>query len=79
MGERSAWCALEGFTFDTVGFDFMHNCFLGTGKDLIGSGLKLLIQQNVFEDVEGNDDLDRLLGSVHREMVRDCKNHGSFS
>ena len=80
MGERSDWCAMDGFTFESVGIDFMHNCFLGTAKDLIGSGLQLLIQQHVFDHVEGcQDDLDKLLGWVHREMVRDCKNHGSFS
>lgn len=80
LGEHSDWNLVEGFRLESVGFDLMHNVFLGVGKDLVGSGLKLLIQQGVFDHVEGvHDDLDKALGVIHREMVQDCKNHGLSS
>ncbi|CAL1151780.1 unnamed protein product [Cladocopium goreaui] len=79
LGEHSDWNLVEGFRLESVGFDLMHNVFLGVGKDLVGSGLKLLIQQGAFDHVEGvHDDLDKALGVIHQEMVQDCKNHGLF-
>lgn len=80
LGEHSDWNLVEGFRLESVGFDLMHNVFLGVGKDLVGSGLKLLIQQGAFDHVEGvHDDLDKALGVIHQEMVQDCKNHGLSS
>ena len=79
MGGSSDWNLMEGFRLETVGFDLMHNLFLGTGKDLVGSGLKLLIEQGIYDHVEHiHDDLDKALAIIHNEMVRDCKNHGFF-
>jgi hypothetical protein len=80
LGEHSDWNLVEGFRLESVVFDLMHNVFLGVGKDLVGSGLKLIIQQGAFDHVEGvHDDLEKALGVIHQEMVQDCKNHGLSS
>ena len=80
MGELSDWSVVEGYRFETVGYDLMHNIFLGTAKDLVGSAIMLLIQRKVLDCAAGleDDQLDRALGNLHAELVQDCKSHGLF-
>ncbi|CAJ1359760.1 unnamed protein product [Effrenium voratum] len=71
----SDWSAVEGWTLETNGFDFMHNCFLGTAKDFIASGLRVLLQKGVWGD-NSKTNVDEVLASVTAEIQSTCKRHG---
>lgn len=73
---RSPWCKIPGFNFESISHDFLHNCFLGVGRDFVASGIWLLIQQGIFSYVPGIDSLDDILGSVQLEMTATCKSAG---
>ena len=75
MGGHSDWECMEGWRLETTTFDFMHNVFLGGGRDLVASGIHLMLRQKVYGDVEP-DNMDEVLGHVQTEMIRDCKKHG---
>lgn len=81
----SPWAAVPGYRIETVAYDWMHNIFLGVGRDLVGSGLRTLVLQGVYEHVVPSRDLDATLECIHQEMRADCaKNgclgiHGRFS
>lgn len=51
----------------------MHNVYLGVGRDLLGSGLRLLIERGVFGP---NPRLNEVLSEVQAQMVRDCRQRG---
>lgn len=34
----SPWSGMEGFHFKTIAHDWMHHVYLGTARDLVGSG-----------------------------------------
>lgn len=74
-GPHSVWKCIPGWTLETCAFDFMHNVYLGHGRDLVGSSLKALIQRSVYDHVEyGN--LDELLAYIQQEMIKDCSDCG---
>ena len=38
MDTKSPWGEIPGFHFHTISHDFMHHVYLGTARDLCGSG-----------------------------------------
>ena len=76
LGSLSPWLAMPGFRLESCWFDFMHCVYLGTGRDLLGSGLKVLVGHGAYADFDSQGDVNKLLAKIHREMKRDCSEHG---
>ena len=68
----SPWISVPGWKLETVSWDLMHNLFLGTGRDLVASSIRALIDCGVF----GDGELDDILDIIHLEMHRTCAEHG---
>lgn len=77
-GELSEWRAVQGWRLETVTFDWLHNIYLGVGRDLVASGIWLFIRQGMYDHFNLVDDLDDLLGSIHMDIVAKCKQYGYF-
>lgn len=73
MDTPSDWAAVEGYHFETLVWDWLHNVYLGIGRDLVASGILVLIDHDCF--TRGND-LDDTLAHVHHEIRRACSRHG---
>ncbi|CAK9103632.1 Uncharacterized protein SCF082_LOCUS48402 [Durusdinium trenchii] len=71
----SHWVCMPGFNFLAISFDWMHNVYLGTGRDLCASGIMVLIEKGLVGDVEGVE-MDEALSRVHRRMRDVCRQHG---
>lgn len=69
----SPWSVVHGWRLETCAYDFMHVVYLGTGRDLIASAIRLMVKLGVFGPYE---DLDTLLGEIHAEIRRTCGDHG---
>ena len=76
-GDVSPFIQVEGFKIETAVYDWMHNIYLGCGRDLMASGLKLLISKNVWPHL-GND-WTEILAGVHYEMHTTCASYGYLS
>lgn len=76
-GELSPWCCVEGFQIETVCFDWLHNMYLGVGRDVVASGIWLFIRQGVYDHFN-LDDMDELLGNIHMEIKTTCKQYKCF-
>ena len=72
----SPWLCMPGWRLETLAFDWMHMCYLGSGRDLLGSGIRVLILEGVFDHISG--DLDAKLGAVHDEVQETCRQHGCY-
>ena len=77
VGRTSDWTIMEGWRIENTVFDFMHCVYLGCGRDLVGSGLRTLIDCGVYGEV-GENALNRVLAEIHEEMRGDCKRHGLY-
>ena len=47
-GLQPALCNIDGWAAETMHWDFMHNVFLGIGKDVCGSTIALLVRNRYF-------------------------------
>ena len=74
QGRLSPWLAVEGFKIESMSWDLLHNVYLGTGRDLVGSGLKVLIQSGCYAGL-GTDDVDEILAHIHSCVRRACSTH----
>lgn len=70
----SPYLAIEGWRFETVVYDWLHNLYLGCGRDLFASGLKLMIRKGVWAHL--GTDHDEILSQIHAEMHRSCASFG---
>lgn len=70
----SPWISVPGWKLETVAWDLMHNLYLGTGRDLVASSIRAMIDCGVF----GDGELDDILDTVHFEMHKTCAEHGSL-
>ena len=75
VGERSPYIQIPGFRIETVVYDWLHNIYLGCGRDLFASGLKLLIAKGTWSHL-GTDNVDAILAGVHSEMHHSCAAYG---
>ena len=74
-GKLSHWMVLPGWRVETVALDAMHNIFLGTAKDLVGSSIRTLLLYGAFGHV-AEGEVDAKLRAVQKEMVASCKDAG---
>ena len=74
-GQLSPWSAVPGWTLESTTFDFMHNLYLGTGRDLIGSTFKILIRRGAYSHLPFTD-MDSILAFLQEEMVNECSQSG---
>ena len=74
--DKTPWLQVPGFCLESVTFDFLHNCYLGVGRDFVASGIWLLIRQGVFQYDPCHDQLDETLGTIQLEMTATCKRAG---
>ena len=70
-GELSPWRVVPGWSLESNTFDFMHNLYLGSGRDLLASTFKALIQRGVYSHLPETD-MDSILAFLQEEMIRDC-------
>ena len=68
------WLCMEGFRVESMSFDWMHNVYLGTGRDLFASGVRTLVERGVYS-YTGLTDLDDILGHVEQRIHAKCKAH----
>ena len=55
-----------------MSFDWMHNVYLGTGRDLFASGVRTLVERDVYS-YTGLTDLDDILDHVEQRIHEKCK------
>ena len=68
----SPWKNMPGFHFHTISYDWMHNCYLGTGRDLCASAIKVLIDYCGFGGGSDSGSMDAVLADVHQRMRDVC-------
>lgn len=71
-GRISVWNTIPGWTLESATFDWMHNLFLGSGRDLIGSTFKTLIRRGAYSHLPVQD-MDTVLAILQEEMIHDCR------
>lgn len=74
-GQISVWRSVPGWTLESCVFDWMHNVYLGHGRDLVGSTLKVLIEKSVYDHLR-LESVDAILAYIQEEMVTDCSRFG---
>lgn len=50
----SSWRCVEGWRLETVCFDWLHNVYLGVGRDLVASGIWLFIRKGMYAHLTWN-------------------------
>ena len=73
----SPWICMPGWRIETLAFDWMHICYLGCGRDLLGSGIRVLILEGIYDHIASRD-IDAKLGAVHDEIQATCRQHGLY-
>ncbi|CAK8995259.1 unnamed protein product, partial [Durusdinium trenchii] len=71
----SPWRCMPGFNFLSITYDFTHNFFLGTARDLCASSIKVFIDNGLVGDPRTKG-MGELLCLVHRRMRSMCREHG---
>ena len=71
----SPYTCIDGFDVQTVSYDWLHNVNLGCGRDMVGSGIRLLAQKGIWGPVT---DRDATLNKIHMEIHRACAAEGSL-
>lgn len=69
----SPFTSITGWKLETCAWDWMHNVYLGCGRDLFAGALRVLIAKDVWPV---SDDWDMILHTVHMEMHETCGKHG---
>ena len=70
----SNWAVVAGWQLETVAYDWMHTCYLGFGRGLVTSSLKLFQLLGCFGEPGCSDSV--FLKRASLDMKRDCKAHG---
>lgn len=65
----SDWACIPGWRVETVMYDFMHNVYLGTARDLVASAVRSLLSADWFESLD----------AVQNDMIQRCKENGFFA
>lgn len=76
-GELSPWSTVPGWSLESTTFDFMHNLYLGTGRDLVGSTFKCLIWRGAYSHLPMTD-MNSILAVMQEEMVHECRQCGLY-
>ena len=68
----SCWSTVPGWTLHTTVYDIMHNLFLGTGRDVVASSLRLMLETGCFDHYGVPRDSDSMFAKITEEI------HASF-
>lgn len=71
------WLCLPGFTVWSMSWDLLHNVFLGTGRDLVASGIRALVMQGCYDSL-GLDGIDSILSHIDSKVRQSCKSFKSL-
>ena len=71
----SPWRIVPGFKIETMTWDLLHNIYLGTARDLVGSGLKTLVMHGCYNNFGCDLDMDSLLSHVDAKIRKDCSSY----
>ena len=78
----SEWAVVPGWHLRNCVLDIMHNLFLGTGKDYIASGVRVMIEKGFFDDLgvqRGSSDMfARITLGIH-DTFKQHKFLGQFT
>ena len=77
--EVSPWSSIPGWRLENNVFDFMHNCFLGTGKDFVASAIRLLLERGAFDGFHCERSSDLMFARITMEIQDTYKQHGFLS
>ena len=77
--EVSPWSSIPGWRLENNVFDFMHNCFLGTGKDFLASAIRLLLERGAFDGFDCERSSDLMFARITIEIQDTYKQHGFLS
>ena len=69
------WLVVPGFKMETMTWDLLHNIYLGTARDLVGSGLKTLVMRGCYDYLGEGLDMDTILSHVDAKIRRDCSRY----
>ena len=76
----SPWVSVEGFRLGSVSWDLLHLIFLGHGRDLVASAIRVIIREGCYDyvcyDYVGSNQLDAILSVVHKEIHDTCTKNG---
>ena len=75
--EVSPWSIVPGWRLETVSWDWLHNVYLGVGRDLVASGIFLFIRQGMY-DHYNLQEMDDLLGQIQMDIATFFKGHKFF-
>lgn len=78
VNHLSPYIAVRGWKLETCTWDFMHNMYLGCGRDILASGLRVMISKGVWGHI-GSNDWDTILNAVHMEMHAACAAAGPLN
>lgn len=71
----SHWSQVPGWELETTVFDLMHNCFLGTSRDIIASSLRVMVEHGVFDSFGFNRKSDEMFAHITMEIHDTYKQH----
>ena len=77
--EVSPWSSIPGWRLENNVFDFMHNSFLGTGKDFVASAIRLLLERGAFDGFQCERSSDLMFARITMEIQDTYKQHGFLS
>ena len=63
----SPWMGMAGFRFETISYDWMHNIYLGTGRDLFASAVLTMVDPGVYS-YTGLTDMDDIISHVEEQI-----------
>ena len=74
----SCWASVPGWTLHTTVFDIMRNLFLGCGRDLVASCLRVMLEKGCFDHYGVPRCSDEMFVNINLEISADFKANKSF-
>lgn len=72
----SPWSAIPGWELECNVFDVMHNLFLGSGRDFLGSAIRLLLEHGAFDAYGVQRSSHDMFARITLEIHDTYKQHG---
>lgn len=72
----SPWSAIPGWELESTVFDVMHNLFLGSGRDFLGSAIRLLLEHGAFDAYGVERSSPAMFAQITLEIHDTYKRHG---
>lgn len=71
----SSWLVVPGWTLHTCVYDIMHNLYLGTGRDLVASCLRLMLEKGCFDHYGVAPSSEIMFVNINKEINAVFKQH----